>query len=119
MTVVSIAPEARMQNAELLRRLSLNDERATAAIMNSAGSDTDEFRLDDKSQSLLRIAALIASDSAGTSYQWAVSVARAAGAADEEIISVLCSVAPIVGSARVTVAAPTLAAALGYSTEDE
>ena len=108
-----------MANAELLRRLALNDERATASIMNSGAGSADPLPLDERSQALLRIAALIASESAGSSYQWAVNVARAAGATDEEIIGVLCAVASIVGSARVTVAAPTLAGALGYCIEEE
>ena len=63
---------------------------------------------------LLRIAALIATDSAASSFQWAVSTALASGAAEDEIVGVLCAIAPIVGSARVALAAPSLASALGY-----
>ena len=70
--------------------------------------------LGEKTQALLRIAALIAAESSPPSYQWAVSVALANGAGDDEIVGVLLSVAAVVGEARVTSAAPALASALGY-----
>jgi alkylhydroperoxidase/carboxymuconolactone decarboxylase family protein YurZ len=38
----------------------------------------------------------------------------AAGASDDDIVDVLTAVAPIVGLARTTAAAPALALALGY-----
>jgi alkylhydroperoxidase/carboxymuconolactone decarboxylase family protein YurZ len=101
--------------AELLRQLALNDERAVAAVVTPVGGETVE--LAETCQSLLRIAVLIASDSAATSYQWAVSQARAAGVSDQEIVETLRVVAPIVGSARVAVAARPLAAALGYEVD--
>ena len=101
--------------AELLRRLALHDERVVSSIVSAAGRDFEILELGDKTHALLRIGALISADSATTSYQWAVSSSpRAAGATDEEVVAVLCAIAPIVGSARVTVATPSLASALGY-----
>jgi alkylhydroperoxidase/carboxymuconolactone decarboxylase family protein YurZ len=97
----------------MLRRLALNDERAVGAAL-SATTDFDLSILGDKTRALLRIAALIAAESPAASYQWAVSVAMAAGAGDDEIVGVLLSVAAVVGEARVISAAPALASALGY-----
>ena len=105
---------AEPRGAELLRRLALNDEGAVASIVAPGHEHGGANELDDKVVALLRIAALIASDSAVASYQWAVSRARAVGISDDEIVSVLCAIASIIGSARVALAARPLAAALGY-----
>ena len=63
------------------------------------------------------MAALIATEAALASYQWAVESALAAGASDADIVDVLVAVAPVVGLARVAAAAPELALALGYDVE--
>ena len=96
-----------------MRRLALNDPSAVGSAL-SATTDPEWSALGEKTQALLRIAALIAAESSPPSYQWAVSVALANGAGDDEIVGVLLSVAAVVGEARVTSAAPTLASALGY-----
>ncbi len=100
------------QSAEVLRRLAVGNEHAVASALSSDGAE-----LGDKIRAMLRLAALIAGDSAAASYQWTVNVARAAGTTDDEIVAVLCSIAPIVGSARVTLAAAPLSAALGYEVD--
>jgi 4-carboxymuconolactone decarboxylase len=100
--------------AELLRRLALNDEHAVGSLMSPTAGESQVPELRDREGALLRIAALIATDSAASSFQWAVSSALASGAEDDEIIGVLCAIAPIVGSARVALAAPSIASALGY-----
>ena len=87
------------------------DERVTS-IGASAGSS-----LDAPTFALARVAALIATEAALASYQWAVESALAAGASVREIVDVLVAVAPVVGLARVTSAAPELALALGYDVE--
>ena len=102
------------RGADLLRRLALNDEQSMRALMSAEGGDSPEPELGARVAALLRIAALIATDSAASSFQWAVSTARAAGDDDDDIVAALCAIAPIVGSARVALAAPLLAAALGY-----
>jgi alkylhydroperoxidase family enzyme len=103
--------------ADLLRRLAMNDDRTVASLMSSTLTDGDVMHLGDKAAALLRVAALVAADSPVPAYQWAVSVARAAGATDDEIVGVLCAVGPIVGSARITAAAATLTLALGYEAD--
>jgi len=68
---------------------------------------------------LIHLAALLASGGSTTSLRWAVELALRAGAKDEEIVEVLATVAPAVGSARVVAAAPRLALAIGYDIEVE
>ena len=99
---------------EFLRRLTLNDETVAAATLQADLGPSDLSGLDSATVALVRIAALIATESALASYQWAVDSALAAGAPDRDIIDVLIAVVPVVGLARVTAAAPQLAVALGY-----
>ena len=66
---------------------------------------------------LVHLAALLAAGASTTTLRWAVELALAAGARDEEIVEVLATVAPTVGSARVVAAAPRLALAIGYDLE--
>jgi alkylhydroperoxidase/carboxymuconolactone decarboxylase family protein YurZ len=99
---------------ELLRRLAMHDESVTiGAMIGTSGL----IGLDGKTHALTRVAALIAAESSIASYQWAVDAALAEGATEEDIIDVLLAVAPVVGLARVTSAAPELALALGYDVE--
>ena len=100
--------------AVLLRRLAVSDDGTLGSIFAGEITDIENSELGDKPRALIRLAALIASQSAAPSYQWAVSVARAAGVSDDEVAGVLMTVAPIVGIARVASAAPALASALGY-----
>ena len=100
--------------AVLLRRLALSDESAIGSIFAAELSDVDNAELGERTRALVRLAALVATESAAPSYQWAVSVALAAGVSEDEIGAVLITVAPIVGVARVASAAPAVAAALGY-----
>jgi alkylhydroperoxidase/carboxymuconolactone decarboxylase family protein YurZ len=68
---------------------------------------------------LVHLAALLAVGGSTTSLRWAVEMAMRAGAQDEEIVEVLATVAPTVGSARVVAAAPRLAQAIGYDIDVE
>ena len=100
--------------AVLLRRLALSDEGAIGSIFAGELTDVENSELGERTRALVRLAALVATESAAPSYQWAVSVALAAGVSEDEIGAVLITVAPIVGVARVASAAPAVAAALGY-----
>jgi alkylhydroperoxidase/carboxymuconolactone decarboxylase family protein YurZ len=71
-------------------------------------------RLDDKTSALVIVAGLMCLAAGETSLQAAVDTAHAAGAEDAEIIDVLRTVAPLVGTSRVHATAPRLALALGY-----
>jgi alkylhydroperoxidase/carboxymuconolactone decarboxylase family protein YurZ len=102
------------QQQELLRRFSITDEVVMMDAMSTRSAPTG---LDRKICALARAAALIASGSSVSSYQWAIDDAIANGATEAEIVGVLHAVAPIVGLARVAAAAPGLALALGYDVE--
>jgi len=93
--------------------LALNDEAAVESILGAVSVDIGDGVLDVKTHALARLCALIALQSADASYEWAVSVALAAGATDEEIVGALVAVAPIVGLARMNSAAVALALPLG------
>lgn len=101
---------------ELLRRLALNDETALGQAMTGEAITSEE--LDVKTSTLVKLAGLVALEAGETSYQWAVAAAHAAGAEDGEIVDVLLAVASIVGTARLNVAAPRLALALGHDIGD-
>jgi len=99
-----------------LRRLALSDERYLRAALASPGISSD---LDAKTQSLIRLGALLSIGAATVSLRWTVELAAAAGASDEEIVGVLLAIAPAVGHARVVGVAPHLGLALGYDFEAE
>jgi hypothetical protein len=102
------------ESERLLRGLALSDERAMAIALGTDLGNCPDPVSPARVHSLNRLAALIAVDSPLTSYQWAVDAAFTAGAEEGDILAVLASVAPIVGSARAASAARMLQQALGY-----
>jgi 4-carboxymuconolactone decarboxylase len=112
-----VVREVNPVHQELLRRLALNDEQAAELMLGTVAGSLNAPDAGSKTHALARIAALIAAESALASYQWAVDSALAVGASETEIVDVLVAVAPIVGLARLTSAAPELALALGYEVE--
>jgi alkylhydroperoxidase/carboxymuconolactone decarboxylase family protein YurZ len=91
----------------LLRRLTVGDETAVDQVMR--GEIASE--LDHKTSSLVRIAALVALDADGSSYQAAIDNAHAAGAEDQEILETVMTISPLVGDVRLGSAMPALIAA--------
>jgi 4-carboxymuconolactone decarboxylase len=71
--------------------------------------------LDERTFSLVKIAALIALDAPPASYAWQVANALESGATADDILGVLRAVAPQVGGPRVIAAAPEIMLALGLS----
>lgn len=102
---------------ELFRRLTIGEPRLLAALAHPGDGATEPQRLDILTESLLRIAALVAIDAPESSYRTAVDDAQRAGASMEDLIAVLVAVAGQVGSARITSAAPRVALAAGYDVE--
>jgi 4-carboxymuconolactone decarboxylase len=100
------------EHEDLLRRLALNDEETMDALFGTSLDHTRPSGLDPRTQALTRLAALIATESAGASYQWAIDSALAAGAGEDDVVDVLAAVAPIVGLARAASAASELVLAL-------
>jgi 4-carboxymuconolactone decarboxylase len=103
---------------ELLRRLALQDEVVVCeALAMRPGAGTAPA-LPQRVQGIARLSALVAIDAPVVSYQAAVVDALAAGVTADEIVATLIVVAPLVGAARVTSAAPAIATALGYDLDD-
>jgi 4-carboxymuconolactone decarboxylase len=99
---------------ERLRRLSLNDEEF---LQSEIAEGPSASLIDGRTQCLARLAALYAVDGTVSTYGWLTSAALAAGATSDELVDVLMTVAPLIGSARVVAAAPKLGLALGYDVE--
>jgi 4-carboxymuconolactone decarboxylase len=106
---------------DLLRRLSLHDQRAVTHVLGGASTESleREQTLDPRTLALARIAALVAVDGAVPSYGALADDAVDAGATAGEIVDVLLGVIPIVGLPRVVAAAPRLALALGHDIDDD
>ncbi len=108
----------RHEQEALLRRLALADESTALALVCAVDfGAADDSGLDQKYRALVQLASLIALSSPTAAYQSCVSLALAAGATDDEVVAVLTSVAPVVGTARVVAAAADLALSLGYDVD--
>ena len=101
---------------EHLRRLAVHDDALVDAIAIEASSLAASV-LDERTTSLVRIAAIVAVDAALASFQHAVAHALAVGATRDEVVATLEAVTPVTGAARVVSSAPKLALALGYDVE--
>jgi alkylhydroperoxidase/carboxymuconolactone decarboxylase family protein YurZ len=71
-----------------------------------------ESKLDPRSFSLVKIAALVAIDAPPASYLFQVTAALESGASPQDILGVLTAIAPQVGMPRVVAAAPEIMLAL-------
>jgi alkylhydroperoxidase/carboxymuconolactone decarboxylase family protein YurZ len=101
---------------ERLRCLAINDKRFA---VGSVGGDGEILDLDQKTLALIRLGALVAAGSAAVPSYGALSdAALDAGATVAEIVDVLIGLIPVVGLPSVVAAAPKLAMALGYDTND-
>jgi 4-carboxymuconolactone decarboxylase len=98
---------------ETLRSLAINDAQFADGV---AAAESKE--LDPKTFALVRLAALVAVGGAVPSYGAEVDAAVSAGATAAEIVDVLVGIIPIVGLPTAVTAAPRLAMALGYDTDD-
>jgi alkylhydroperoxidase/carboxymuconolactone decarboxylase family protein YurZ len=107
---------AEQPHEELLRRLAISD----ASALGPAGlrEDLRPSALSPKDCALLQLAALVATEASAPSYQWVIGSALAHGADECEIVDVLAAIAPIVGIARLTSAAESVATAIGYDVEE-
>ncbi|HEY3071401.1 MAG TPA: carboxymuconolactone decarboxylase family protein [Candidatus Limnocylindrales bacterium] len=91
--------------------------RGEAPVLEQLAQMTIDTRarsgLDDETFTLVRIAALVASDAAPASYLLNLGAAAKIGVPMEEIQGTLVAVAPIVGTARVVSAAGNMLRAMG------
>jgi alkylhydroperoxidase/carboxymuconolactone decarboxylase family protein YurZ len=102
---------------ETLRRLTIAEPSALRSFDAHRAEDATHGPLDERTEALIRIGALVALDAPESSYLGAVESALLAGATLDELVAVLHAVAGSVGSARVVSAAPRLAMAAGYDIE--
>lgn len=110
--------ELALDYTERLRRLAINDARFVEDDIGEVGAEVVSGRLDPKTLTLARLAALIAAGGSVPSYGAQADAAVSAGATPTEIVDVLVGVIPIVGLPQVVAAAPALALALGYDTNE-
>jgi len=103
-----------LDSRELLRSLAVHDARFAEYGVGAVWPE----ELDPKTLELVRLAALVAVGGTVPSFGAQADAAVGAGATDAEIIDVLVGVIPVVGLPRVVAAAPRLALALGYDTDD-
>jgi 4-carboxymuconolactone decarboxylase len=99
---------------ENLRRLALHDEKCIQSMLAIHLEHDEAAGLSLKTHALVRLGGLVALGASCISYQWAVEAALAAGATVDDIVGTLIAVAPISGLARVILATPEVAIALGY-----
>ena len=99
---------------ETFRRLTIGEPALLAAIADIDDGDRVETRLDERTEALIRVGALVALDAPQSSYHAAVEAAQLAGASLDDLLEALLVVAGSVGSARVVSAAPRIALAAGY-----
>ena len=92
--------------------LAENNPELVERIIGRQLENIEESGLDPKTHALVRIASLIAVGAPSASFAWQVSLAREAGASDDEIGGVLVAVAPTAGLPRVVAAAPHIGGAL-------
>jgi alkylhydroperoxidase/carboxymuconolactone decarboxylase family protein YurZ len=100
----------------MLRRIASSDE-AVLAVVTGPPSQLASVGLDDRTDALVRLAALVAMAAPATAYRSVVDAARHAGATDAEVIGTMIAVAPTVGLARLIPAAAGVSLALDYDVE--
>jgi alkylhydroperoxidase/carboxymuconolactone decarboxylase family protein YurZ len=96
---------------EMLRRLSMHDERALALVVGAYAQGAVPG-LDEKASALARLAATIALRGELPSYLSNVDAAIDGGADLDEIVGVFLAIAPVIGEVATREAAAELEAAL-------
>jgi alkylhydroperoxidase/carboxymuconolactone decarboxylase family protein YurZ len=102
---------------ETLRRLAIGDRTLLAALARSGDTHPMEARLDELTESLIRVAVLVPLDAPQSSYQAAVEAAMRAGASLEDLLATLLATIEAVGVPRAVSAAPRIALAAGYDVD--
>lgn len=92
----------------VLRDLAVSGARSEAHVL------TTRLTLDDKTDALVRLAALVALGAPSPLYLCTIQCARDAGATVDEVVDTLLALSTTVGLARVVAATPRLASALGF-----
>jgi 4-carboxymuconolactone decarboxylase len=107
-----------MQSSEeILRRLSLGDRALIMAINSPSDNYPRMPRLDELTESLIRVAVLVPLDAPQSSYQLAVERAMRAGASLDDLLATIVATVEAVGVPRAMAAAPRVALAAGYDVD--
>jgi len=104
------------EQIRLLRGLALGNARAVEQVV--ADDLTDAATLDARTAALVRVVAIMAGTSDVAANQWAVDAAIAAGVPDEDVLTAVLLVAPILGSGRFLTVLPQVMEALGLDLLD-
>jgi 4-carboxymuconolactone decarboxylase len=102
---------------ESLCRLAIGDQTLIAKLARSADEEPGAARLDELTESLIRVAVLVPLDAPRSSYQSAIGAAIRGGASLEDLLATLAATIPAVGAPRVVSAAPRIAVAAGYDVD--
>lgn len=112
-------PAVDTETHRALARIAAGRADALAQALELRGAQLEGPGLDSRTDSLVRIAALIALDGPPASYARQVADAIESGASAEDILGVLRAVAPEVGDSRAVAAAPEIMLALGLSLPED
>jgi alkylhydroperoxidase/carboxymuconolactone decarboxylase family protein YurZ len=97
-----------------LSKLAIADDAYYEALLGREEANVAASHLDEKTHALVRLGALVATDTESPGYMRTVESARRRGASNDEIVGCLIAALPAVGMARIVSAAPKLALVLGY-----
>jgi 4-carboxymuconolactone decarboxylase len=109
--MTAVTPETH----EALAGISAGRADVLEEVLALREAQLESSGLDERTFSLVQIAALIALDAPPASYAWQVANAVEAGVSAEDVLGVLRAVALQVGGPRVIAAAPEIMLALGLS----
>ena len=101
---------------EGFRRLAIGDSVLLETVTD-LGGDPGVPRLDERTESLIRVAVLVPIDAPQSSFHAAVEAALRTGATLDDLFAVLVAVAGSVGVPRVVSAAPRISLAAGYDVD--
>lgn len=99
---------------EILRRLTLGDDRYLDGLIVARRDDREAQGLSHLEEALLKLGALAAADGPDQAFQLVIGAALNAGLSPAQVVDALVVLAPLIGSTRVTAIAPKVALAIGY-----
>ena len=116
-----LLPRARKAGMEtyedILRHMVVNDRRFVAEQLYRDHSIGEVCGLDDRSKSLVRVAALITHGGSAQTFRWTVGDALEAGVTPDQIVGTMLAIAPLVGAASIVSTARKVALALDYDVD--
>jgi alkylhydroperoxidase/carboxymuconolactone decarboxylase family protein YurZ len=110
-------PEVTKETADTLEGIATAEEELLASLLAMQLHNLEASGLDERTYSLVKIAALIALDAPPASYMAQVAFALENDVEPKDILRVLVAVAPQVGLPKAIAAAPELMLALGLELE--